>query len=111
MVNASPSELEANMKLQGYERTTRNVSIDVNPMDAVAQLKALVFNEHKLPTDVYIDSKGQLVIDTEYHTSHSWFETTVAVSKPTKQQLGIIKLFNELYELVQKAAASEDEES
>jgi len=96
------------MKLKGYERVTRSVSIDVSPMDAVAQLKALVFNEHKLPIDGYIDNKGQLVIDTEYHTSHSWFETTVVVQKPTKQQLGLIKLFSELYDLVQKASANEE---
>jgi len=91
------------MKLKGWETTSRNVEIEVEPMKMVSALKSCVFEKLEIPSDAYIDNQGRLVYDIEHHTSHSWFETVVLFEKPSKEQLHAIQTFSDLYDLVQKA--------
>lgn len=92
------------MNLKGYETTTRKVVIDVEPMDTIQALKAIVFTHLDIPADAYIE-KGKLVVEHEYHGSHAWYETEVISENPTEKQLLALKTFSDLYDLVQKATA------
>jgi hypothetical protein len=104
------------MKVKGFETTTRNVSIEVDPMDALESLKAVVYEKHSLPLDAYVTNKGEIAREVEYHGmpasvgsiatrtgSHSYFQTEILFKEPTKQQLHAISVFSNLYDLVQKA--------
>lgn len=77
------------MKVKGSHTTTTYVDVDVRPDDALKELVGLIKDAHGFPRDSYVNEKGQIVRDEEYHTSHSWFEERIVNAHPTPAQLEV----------------------
>ena len=87
------------MKVKGSHTTTTRVEVDVEPVDAYKELKRLILTAHGFPVNAYVNNKNEIVVDEEYHTSHSWFEEKIINPKPTNDQL---KIFEDLKNFAQQ---------
>lgn len=81
---------------------TEVVEVDVNTLDMFNALKTYLFNTYRIPSDAYIKD-GKIIVDQEYHTSHSWFEEKVVFDKPSEDQLEVINTVRSLAGLMDKA--------
>jgi hypothetical protein len=80
---------------------TEYVEVDVKPLDAFTALKRHLFHARGIPFGAYIKD-GKIVVDQEYHTSHSWFEEKVMAAEPSKDQLEVISTMKSLAALIDK---------
>lgn len=81
---------------------TEVVEVDVNTSDMFKALKTYLFNTYNIPLDACIKD-GKIIVDTEYHTSHSWFEEIVVFDKPSEDQLEVMNTVRSLAGLMDKA--------
>jgi hypothetical protein len=87
------------MKVKGSHTTTTDVEVDISPSDAFKALKKLILDAYGFPYDACVNSKGQIVVDVEYYTSHSWFEEKIINPNPTNEQL---KVFEDIKNFAQQ---------
>lgn len=87
------------MNLKGIRTERSQVTVDVDPRDAFAELKRLIFSHHKIDLDAYVKD-GKVFKDEEHHTSHSWTQTHELVNY-TSEQYSIIDLTNKMEKLVE----------
>lgn len=91
------------MKIAGTRTEVSRIEVDVSPRDMVENLRRWILSVHKLPTDAYIDDKGQIVEDEEHYTSHSWTTTRVVRDAPTNEETQLIKTLEALNQIVSHA--------
>lgn len=87
------------MKVKGSHTSSTYVEVEISPSDAFKALKKLILDAHGFPYDAYVNSKGQIVVDEEYYTSHSWFEEKMINANPTPSQL---KVFEDIQNFAQQ---------
>lgn len=84
------------MKISGLKTKVEMVDIEVSPYDLYFALRREVLSKFDLPGECYL-KRGQVVIDEEYHTSHSWTETVMLQPKPTAEVVAVIKAFDTVH--------------
>ena len=88
------------MIVTGYERTCRNVEIEVNPLDVLKQIKYETFAKLGIKHDAYLNSEGQLVYDDEFYGSHYSCDEKVIDKNPSKEIKDTIKAFDRIISLI-----------
>lgn len=80
---------------------TDRVEVDVTPLEVFNALKMHLFSAYNIPLNGYIKDE-KIIVDEEYHTSHSWFEERVVHANPSKDQLEVVNVVKSLASLINK---------
>ena len=87
------------IRITGIETTSRRVDLAVEPRDLFDALKRHVLAKQGIRFDAY-EKNGKIMVEEEYHTSHSWFEEKVLIDNPTNAQLKAIQTLKAIAELL-----------
>lgn len=91
------------MQVKGIETSRRNVTVEVQPKDAVVAIRETVYENLDIPitSEYLVIDNGQLVTyEDEDCGSHPDTVRTVQVASPSKTQLQVVELFNNLTNVV-----------
>jgi hypothetical protein len=88
------------MRVKGYERTTRDVEIEVDEEDVLNKLRVQAYQAVGLKYDMYLNHKGHLVYDEEhYHGS----DTQHTITKtPPENQVRTIQAFDHIRQVLRE---------
>ena len=87
------------IRITGVETTSRRVDLSVEPQELFEALRQHVLAKQKIRVGAY-EKDGKIMLEEEHHTSHSWFEESVLIEKPTKSQLKALRTLSDLAELL-----------
>ena len=90
------------MQVKGREHSVRDVTLEVDPNDALKSITKTVYENLNLPTHdrLYVEDGVIVSYDDDGRGSHSSTERTIRNAAPTKQQIEAITHFNAIEKIV-----------
>lgn len=90
------------MQVKGREHVIREVTLDVDPNEALKSIIGIVYQNLDLPTHTRLFIEDGVIVsyEDEQYGSHSSVERKVRVEKPSALQLEAITHFNAIERIV-----------